>query len=206
MHLKQVRSTAIARASLKLCQPFARVGLVRSPTQLDLMNSDPLLQVSLQSKKADELARRGLVIRPGSPMLVNCGTFALASMGDIEILLRTLSKDADERQLLVAKANQGLIAFRKGNFDRAKQLYKEAIEGFDRIGETFAHASAQLYFAREAILANDPEASALLAQANEAAGKLELRSLQCSLEQVELSLLKQQKREHICPRRRFSDE
>jgi predicted Zn-dependent protease len=51
-------------------------------------------------EKAVELARRGLAIRPGSPLLVNSAAFALASMGEISeaaTLLRSLSKDADER-------------------------------------------------------------------------------------------------------------
>jgi tetratricopeptide (TPR) repeat protein len=119
---------------------------------------------------------------------VNCRVFALASLNEIseaETLLRSLSKDTDERQLLVAKANQGLIAFRKGNLEEAKQLYNEAIQGFYRQNDMFSHTSAQLYLAREAILANVAEAADLFSKAKKAVEKLNFAALRRNLEQVE---------------------
>jgi tetratricopeptide (TPR) repeat protein len=139
-------------------------------------------------EKADELGRLGLSIRPGSPLLINCRVFALASMGKISLaeeLLHQLSSDADEKQLIVAKANRGLIAFRKRNLDDGKRLYNEAIQGFLRVGDPYAAASARVYFAREAILANAPEAPALLSAAKKAADKFKGGGVTRGLRQVE---------------------
>jgi tetratricopeptide (TPR) repeat protein len=138
--------------------------------------------------EAHELATQGLSIRPGAPKLVNAGAFALASLGktvEAEVLLRQMSPDADERNLLIAKANRGLISFRAGAIDQGKQLYGEAIEGFQRLGEQYLSASARVYFAREAAKAKIPEAVSLFSEAVKASKRFEGTGVRMVLARVE---------------------
>jgi tetratricopeptide (TPR) repeat protein len=112
----------------------------------------------------------------------------LASLGKIaeaEALLRHMSPDADERDLLIAKANRGLVSFRAGAIEEGKQLYGEAIDGFKRLGEQYLLASARVYFAREAAKAEIPEALGLFSEAVKASKRFEGSGVRIVLARVE---------------------
>jgi tetratricopeptide (TPR) repeat protein len=116
--------------------------------------------------KAEEIAGRGLRMRPGTPKLINSLAFAQASsdrLDEAEATLATLNRQsADESSLNIYTANRGLIAFRRGHEAEAVALYQTAIAGFRRDGERLPEATAKIYLAREATIAGSPEASALV--------------------------------------------
>lgn len=122
-------------------------------------------------EKAAQLALRGLELRPNAPTLLNGAAFALASLGKLAEateLLDRISATEEERARHIASANRGLIAFRLGDSDKAKSLYREAAAGFSRLGMAELSARAQVYLAREALLAGSDEASEMLNAAREA--------------------------------------
>ena len=125
-------------------------------------------------EKALSFARRGLRIRPGAPRLVNSAAFALASLNyvnEAKEILRTLSRERDDKEAFIAEANWGLVAFRKGDVEQGRQHYLAAILGFEGLNLPGLVASARVYLAREALLAKTPDASELLIVARAPAGR-----------------------------------
>ncbi len=126
-------------------------------------------------ERCEKLARNGLVIRPDDPLLLNNLAFALASNGQAEAALKTLSHlntGGDDRQALVALANRGLAHFRLGRTDRGRSLYEEAIQKFEQQGDQRFAATAQVYLAREAVRARSADHVKLLKAAQARSDKL----------------------------------
>ena len=94
--------------------------------------------------------------------------FALASLNRLEGAeksLRNLPKDSDRETALVAEANHGMIAMRRGNLVAGEEHYRIAIAGFRQEQNPRMMRSAQAYFAREAAKAGHPKASELVSEA-----------------------------------------
>jgi tetratricopeptide (TPR) repeat protein len=114
-------------------------------------------------EKADEITRRGLAKRPNAPQLLNCRAYALASrdrLGEAEAVLARIASSVPEWMHLVAEANSGMIAFRRGRHTEAIIRYQQAINGFQRLGVQLG-VSASVYLCREMIRARLPEGEKL---------------------------------------------
>lgn len=124
-----------------------------------------------------EFAGRGLRQRPGSPKLSNSLAFALASLdrtAEASAALDAIKlKEVDERAAFVILANRGLIAYRRGQLDEGASRYREAAEGFKKLGEKVNEAHAQIYHARESRHANEAGHEKLLHAAKQAWSKLD---------------------------------
>jgi len=115
--------------------------------------------------EAIEICRLGIRHDPKSPSLRNSLAFALASTGKLLEAEQSLTEAAQlseytDLNRLVADANRGLIAFRRGQLDVGAGLYQKAIAGFRRLGFDQTALIAQAYLTREAVKANHPEAGA----------------------------------------------
>lgn len=98
----------------------------------------------------------GLKLHQDNVTLLNNRAFALAHVNRLQEAERTLDllSTEDSKEVLVAKANRGLIAMRMGNYDRGRLFYSTAIVEFrERKLSRFADL-AQVYFAREAAIAS----------------------------------------------------
>jgi hypothetical protein len=104
--------------------------------------------------EALKISRRGLALVHRSEALFNTIAFALACTGDLhsaEVVGSKIPNVEGDVQSLVSSANRGLIALRRGQIERGKALYNEAISGFRRGGHKEMEASANLYFASELV-------------------------------------------------------
>jgi len=107
-----------------------------------------------EHEKADELTRRGLRMRPNSPLLVNSRAYALACQGRLEdahALLASFPAGAPDWARFVSEANRGLIAFRRGNIVEGLHHYQSAIDNFQKIGLGPMALSAGIYLCREMV-------------------------------------------------------
>lgn len=121
-------------------------------------------------ENALSFANRGMELRLSAPLLLGAA-FALASTGRLEeaaAKLDLVDESEGDRIPYVVSANRGLIAFRRGEPSEGRRLYMEAIEGFKKINVPALSAKARVYLAREALLANEPDADALLSLAKSA--------------------------------------
>lgn len=66
-----------------------------------------------------------------------------------------------------AAANLGLLLYRAGDTAGAGQAYRMAVEGARKLHNLHAAAMAAIFGAREAVLAGDPQASLMLAEATQ---------------------------------------
>jgi Tfp pilus assembly protein PilF len=118
--------------------------------------------------QADKLARDGLRYNPKSVPLNNSLVFSLARQGKLDAAEAELQKmsDVDDPQgKLVAEANRGLIAMRRGNLDLGETLYRRVISRFRQEKMFEAVATAHAYFAYEAIIAKHPLTFEILKEA-----------------------------------------
>ena len=116
----------------------------------------------------------GLKLHPGNVTLLNNHAFALAHLDRLSEAERTLNRlsKGDDKTVLVAKANKGLIAMRMGDHDRGRTLYKAAMNKF-REGKLGMFADlAQMYFAREAAIAGLADAEKQVSMGRDAMVRL----------------------------------
>jgi tetratricopeptide (TPR) repeat protein len=117
---------------------------------------------------ADKLARDGLLHDPRSLSLISNRVFSLSCLGKLneaEDLLRGYLVKADsELMTLVGEADQGLIAFRRGNLSQGEAHYRKAIAGFGRLNAMEPKRLAEAYFAREAVRAGFEDAAKLISE------------------------------------------
>ena len=107
-----------------------------------------------EHEKADELTRRGLGMRPNSPLLVNSRAYALACQNRLEeahALLSNFPSAAPDWTHFVSEANRGLIAFRRGNLVEGLHHYQSAIDKFQKAGLGPMVLSAEIYLCREMV-------------------------------------------------------
>lgn len=125
-----------------------------------------------EHETAMKLAAAGLKIRPAASSLLNAMAFSLASTGRVseaaDHLMRIRLHERDTSRYVTA-ANWGLVAFRAGDVPTGREMYRVAVEGFGKLNRADLSARAQIYLAREAILAKLGDAEALLNAAKKAA-------------------------------------
>lgn len=121
---------------------------------------------------AISISQDGIKHDPRSASLRNSLVFALACSGKLreaeQALQETKSYSVDRVSELVAEANRGLIAFRRGQFENGEAMYNNAISGFRQIGSDYLATSALAYLAREAASSGHLRAKDFLHQAQRA--------------------------------------
>lgn len=124
---------------------------------------------------AMELAADGLKIRPSAPSLLNAMAFSLASTERADeaiTFLQRIRGDDDGPSRCVTAANWGLVAFRSGDEVTGRDMYRRAIEGFEKLQRPDLAVRARLYLTREVIAAGAEDAEAMLREARTAAKKI----------------------------------
>jgi tetratricopeptide (TPR) repeat protein len=118
---------------------------------------------------AEALSKEGLSFDPKSISLLNSLAFALASQGRLDEADDALRQIPDEHKdknlLLVADANRGLVAMRRGEIDKGRNFYRKVIQSFRSQQNPHLARSAQTYWAREATRAGVPDGAEILEEA-----------------------------------------
>jgi uncharacterized protein HemY len=116
-----------------------------------------------------DILRDSLKLNRDDSMLMNNLAFALASDNRtddaIEVLRATDYERASGMSGITLAATHGLVAFRTNAPDIGRQLYKLAIERANKLGIRKYSLMADLYLAREEILASTSEAPTAVQQA-----------------------------------------
>jgi len=114
------------------------------------------LQISIfeDEKKALSLIDSALCLSPDDFALLNNKAVALARSGDTDgakhiSLLFESRTDIEEEDKSIIKATCGLIAFREGEPERGRLLYKEAINEFKSTNQVIRECRAYYYLAQE---------------------------------------------------------
>jgi len=126
--------------------------------------------------RAERILKEGLIASPNCAILRNNLAFVYGSMGrsqeaeqQIGMIHQATMTPTDEITVLATK---GLILFRKGIFEKGRELYRAAMEKADRSSFDNHRARAAVYLAREEILAKSPVASEALQQAMEECSRM----------------------------------
>ncbi|MDE0163782.1 MAG: hypothetical protein OXL36_01685 [Bryobacterales bacterium] len=138
-----------------------------------------------------EIVRKGLTIKPNSAALLNNYAFALSHTGKLneaEHALRGIQRE-NELNWLVSEANRGLLAMRQKNHVLGLTHYKRAINGFSKKKDERSANIARIYLAREAALANIPEAEALIKNARAAISRLNTSTHNHVIQEAEQALI-----------------
>lgn len=118
-------------------------------------------------------ARRGLVSKPDDWTLRNNLAVALALTGETSAAVVEFSKinsaDVDAKHQGIYDATKGMLAFRVGEVETGRELYRTAVAKFERANDPDLAAIASLFWARE-------EAGSRTAYASEALAAAERRS------------------------------
>jgi tetratricopeptide (TPR) repeat protein len=185
-YLKKHWNTAISNGlSWMRDQPFSS-----RPVQITAHLASSLLE---DWDTAITLAQHGLIANPHDNMLHVLLAFAYASKDQTEPARKHLDlvKGSLSANLEVAiPANEGLIAFRQGNVDLGRVLYKKAIEKAEDLEDEHLAGAALCYLAREEIRAKTSQALIAFSLAEEAVKKLGNSS-------VEAPVVLERLREHL---------
>lgn len=96
---------------------------------------------------------------PHDWLLLNNKAFALANLGELdeaEALWRPISRvSADRRRTATLRATGGLLLYRRGLAGAGRELYRNAVELFEKDGATRAAALAAILHAREELSTGD---------------------------------------------------
>jgi tetratricopeptide (TPR) repeat protein len=154
----------------------------------------PAIFTSYVSSLVEEYARSIKILResmrlnPNDSMLINNLAFALASDNRtdeaIEVLRTTNYEKATGMSGITLAATHGLVSFRKGAPDLGRQLYRLAIERASRLGIQKYCLMADLYLAREEVLARTSVSRTAVEQALAKASKSTDKDVNVIAEQV----------------------
>lgn len=104
---------------------------------------------------AARIAERGLIANPTNVTLLNNSAFALARLGHVEEARVQLSRikmaDTDEYGEVAIRATSGLVAFRRGNSEEGRRLYRSAIDRAQSLGLRKHAALAEIWLAFEEV-------------------------------------------------------
>jgi tetratricopeptide (TPR) repeat protein len=105
---------------------------------------------------AAKFSQAGLLSHPNDPQLLNNLAYALAlankpdkALAEIE---KTRGQEIEPKSKICLTATEGLAYFRKGEIERGRNLYKEAIDSAGTLGDDSFLAHALLNYVREEIL------------------------------------------------------
>lgn len=141
-------------------EPFSSRPALMAGYLSDLLDASP--------RRAIELTRIGVRAEERNATLHNNLAFFLAESGELsqaEHSIASAQLYAQPAEEVAILATRGFIAFRRGDLELGERLYLEAIEQARTQHNEGVAVTAQLYFAREALLNDLPDASAILAEA-----------------------------------------
>jgi tetratricopeptide (TPR) repeat protein len=128
-------------------------------------------------QRSIEILRRSLDVNPDDPMLINNLAFALASANKLDeaasILKRIDLAQTSDASAITLAATHGLLLFRAGFPDRGRELYQLAIRRANNQGIVKYRVMADLYLAREELMAGTPLADSAATRALAEASKLD---------------------------------
>ncbi len=103
-----------------------------------------------------ELGKAGLIANPDDEQIINNLAFIEASQGNLVGAWQRIHRLANYKSPHFV-ANTGLIAYRMGEIELGRQCYRAAIKLSKLARRPQTEALATLFFAREALLAGDPQ-------------------------------------------------
>lgn len=126
-------------------------------------------------ERSIRILRASLKLNPHDPTLVNNLAFALASNNQVAEAVESLHqadpKMASGPSAITLVATQGLVLFRTGFPQQGRRLYEIAMQKASSLGEPKYRFMAELYLAREELLADVPDATSTADQAVENSSK-----------------------------------
>lgn len=139
-------------------------------------------------EESAKIARMGLLSSPRDFMLKNNLAFALASLGNLSEAVESLSS-VDESELKEPEkatlvATRGTIAFRQGNIEEGRSLYRSAIELFKKEKNARLEVLATYFWAREENRIKSSESSEMKTHVMKMAKRLNLIELLSSKAEV----------------------
>ena len=144
-------------------------------------------------EQGGKVAKEGLKVKKVDFALQNNLAFAQINNGNTDEAEKTLSKidgkNLSDRRRAVLKATQGLLAFRKGEFEEGRKLYLEARGEARKLKDKKPLASASVFHAIEEIHSNQ-EYKSTLAEAKKALSQARKSSNDPMLEILEQKLNK----------------
>lgn len=122
-------------------------------------------------EQSASIAKSGLVANPNNFTLLNNYIFSLAQINNIkeaEIAQDHLDDNSlSEKERLVWMATSGLVLYRKGEPERGKKLYMDALHKAEKVMNKYEYAIAYLWFALEELRLNTPESEKIRSKAIE---------------------------------------
>lgn len=129
-----------------------------------------LYAVQSQFDRGINLAKRGLIADPDDSTLQANLAYLLASSGELsksEAVLRRLSKTGNERFDAIILATTGLIAMKRGKYELGSELYRDAIERFNRRSDIRLMTTCFAYYAKSAFDTLHPKRAEILVGASD---------------------------------------
>jgi hypothetical protein len=158
-------------------------------------SKDPAIFISYVSSLTEQYAKAADVLRKSMKVnardftMINNLAFALASDNKIEeaadVLKGTDYTQATGPEAVTLAATQGLLLFRMGFADKGRELYRLAMTKAQQIANSNYTLRANLYLAREELLADTMNAQAVAHEAIAAASKSGDKEVLVVAEQVD---------------------
>ncbi len=115
-----------------------------------------------------KIAERGLISNQDDAGLLNNLAVCLMELGDLEkaesVISRLKAVERGGRSEAVHRATYGMLAFRKGDVEAGRKLYREAIEWARGVGAKPVAARAAFHLAIEELLARTDQADAAVSR------------------------------------------
>jgi len=138
------------------------------------------------------ILKKSLSSNPDDPALINNLVFALGCTNRLEeaeiifenVLKRINLEEIEGLSAITLAATEGLLLFRKGFPDRGRQFYQLAISKATAQGNTRYKVMANLYLAREELIARTPSAETAASRAIIDASRIEDKEVALIADQV----------------------
>lgn len=132
------------------------------------LSSYILADVFLDFEGGKEVAERGLVANQDDTTLLNNLAVCLMELGEMEraesIVNRLTTAERASGLETIYQATRGILAFRKGDLEHGRKLYREAIAAAIKAGDRPLAARAKFHLAIEELIAATEEADAVVKQ------------------------------------------
>jgi len=138
--------------------------------------------------EAETLAKQGLLANPRDFLLNNNVAYALlknSSVEDAENVLKTAPPPQTPTERSINLATRGLLEFKKGAIPRGRELYLEAVEGFEKIDDPRLVALAFLNLAIAEVEAGGERAVEFVSQGMAATKNCESPDLTLTIRQLQ---------------------
>jgi tetratricopeptide (TPR) repeat protein len=130
-----------------------------------------------------ELGEAGLIANPDDEQIVNNLAFIEASQGNLVAAWQRIRGIANYKSPHFV-ANTGLLAYRMGDIELGRKCYQAAIRLSKLAGQPQTESLATLFFAREALLAGDPQSAKIVEAAARVATRHDATSVKVVWERL----------------------